>query len=73
MADRLGWTVVATFDDNDLSAYTGKTRPGFEALLDAMKRGDIDAVICWHPDRLRPRNAGSTGNCISADLGKQAH
>lgn len=52
LADRLGWAVVTRYDDNDLSAYNGKTRPGFEALLDGMKRGDFDAVICWHTDRL---------------------
>ncbi|WP_431840838.1 recombinase family protein [Gordonia hongkongensis] len=52
LAERLGWTVAATYDDNDLSAYSGKTRPGFEALLDAIKCGEVDAVVCWHPDRL---------------------
>src|SRR4029077_14044148 len=26
--------------------------PGFEAMLDAMKRSEFDALICWHPDRL---------------------
>ena len=52
LSDRLGWEVVARFDDNDLSAFNGKTRPGFEAMLDAMKRGEFGAIICWHPDRL---------------------
>ncbi|OLT50839.1 serine recombinase [Gordonia sp. CNJ-863] len=52
LAERLGWTVAATYDDNDLSAYSGKTRPGFEALLDAIKRDEVNAVVCWHPDRL---------------------
>lgn len=52
LADRLGWSVIERFDDNDLSAYSGRTRPGFEALLDSLKRGEIDALICWHPDRL---------------------
>lgn len=52
LADRLGWQVAATYDDNDVSAFTGKTRPGFEALLDAMKRGEVDALVCWHADRL---------------------
>jgi site-specific DNA recombinase len=52
LADRLGWEVVARFDDNDISAFNGKHRPGFEALLDAMKTGRIDALICWHTDRL---------------------
>lgn len=52
LADRLSWEVVARFDDNDLSAFNGKSRPGFEALLDAMKTGEFDALICWHTDRL---------------------
>ncbi|HTX93667.1 MAG TPA: recombinase family protein [Mycobacterium sp.] len=38
--------------DNDISAYCGKVRPGFESLLDEMKRGEIDPLICWHTDRL---------------------
>jgi DNA invertase Pin-like site-specific DNA recombinase len=52
LADRLGWEVVARFDDNDLSAYNGKIRPGFEQMLEAMRRGEFGALICWHPDRL---------------------
>ncbi len=52
LAAQLRWQVVARFDDNDMSAFNGKTRPGFEALLDAMKRGEINAVLCWHTDRL---------------------
>jgi DNA invertase Pin-like site-specific DNA recombinase len=55
LARRLKWQVVATYDDNDISAFNGKTRPGFENLLDAIKRGEIDAIICWHPDRLYRR------------------
>ncbi len=52
LADRLGWDVVKRYDDNDISAYSGKTRPGFEAMLTAMRNGEFGAVICWHPDRL---------------------
>jgi site-specific DNA recombinase len=52
LTDRLGWEVVTHFDDNDISAFNGKHRPGFEALLDAMKRREVDALICWHVDRL---------------------
>ena len=57
LADRLGWTVVGRFDDNDLSAMSAATRPGFEALLDAIKRGEVNAVLCWQPDRLYRRVA----------------
>ena len=55
LARRLGWTVsTAPYDDNDLSAMTGKTRPGFEKVVDAIKHGEINAVICGSP-------TGSTG------------
>ncbi|MCF8603267.1 recombinase family protein [Gordonia sp. HY442] len=52
LADRLGWQIAAEFDDNDLSAYSGKRRPGFEKLLGMMEHSEVDAVICWQPDRL---------------------
>jgi hypothetical protein len=52
LADRLGWEVTHRYDDNDLSAYTGHTRPGFEAMLKAMADSEFGAVICWHPDRI---------------------
>jgi site-specific DNA recombinase len=52
LAERLGWEVVARYDDNDISAYNGKHRPGFEQMLDDMNAGQFDALICWHTDRL---------------------
>lgn len=55
LAKRLKWPVIDTYDDNDVSAFSGKTRPGFERLLGDIKTGRVDAVICWHPDRLYRR------------------
>ena len=52
LAERLGWEVVERYDDNDISAYSGKTRPGFESMLAAMEAGEFGALVCWHPDRL---------------------
>jgi DNA invertase Pin-like site-specific DNA recombinase len=52
LAEKIGATVVAHFDDNDISAFNGKTRPGFEDMLDMLKRGQADTIITWHPDRL---------------------
>lgn len=52
LAERLGWTVVRVYSDNDISAYSGKPRPGYKAMLSDIKGGAIDAVIAWHPDRL---------------------
>ncbi len=52
LAASLKWEVVDTFDDNDLSAYRAKRRPRFEDLLEAMKADQVDAVLCYHTDRL---------------------
>ncbi|WP_346923070.1 recombinase family protein [Glutamicibacter creatinolyticus] len=48
LAERLGMTVVHVYSDNDISATSGKVRPGFEAMLDAQPA----AIIAWHQDRL---------------------
>jgi site-specific DNA recombinase len=52
LAEQLGWTIVAIHSDNDLSAYSGKPRPGYLALLADLRAGLADAVVCWHTDRL---------------------
>ncbi len=52
LAERHGWEVVKHYDDNDISAYSGKRRPGFEAMLEAMAAGEFDALLCFHTDRL---------------------
>jgi site-specific DNA recombinase len=51
-ADR-GWTVVEVFCDNDRSAYNPrKTRPKYLAMLEAVKAGEVNVIVAWHPDRL---------------------
>jgi DNA invertase Pin-like site-specific DNA recombinase len=52
-----GWTVIETVTDNDVSASTGKTRPGFERVLDMAARREVQVVVCWHIDRLTRRLA----------------
>jgi DNA invertase Pin-like site-specific DNA recombinase len=52
LAERLGWAVEATYTDNDLSAYSGKPRPGYRDLLADMEAGRIGGVLAWHTDRL---------------------
>jgi DNA invertase Pin-like site-specific DNA recombinase len=52
LAAHLHLKVTEVYVDNDLSAYSGKRRPGFEDMLDAMKNRQFDALICWHTDRL---------------------
>ena len=52
LAESFDWNVVDTFSDNDISAYSGKPRPSYRALLAAVEQGKISAIIAWHTDRL---------------------
>lgn len=55
LAERLGWQVVAVYVDNDISAYSGRRRPEYERMLDAVRAGEVRGVIAWHTDRLHRR------------------
>jgi site-specific DNA recombinase len=57
LAERLGWPVTVVHTDNDISAYSGKRRPGYRALLDDLRAGRVDAVLAWHNDRLHRSSA----------------
>ncbi|MFF2344250.1 recombinase family protein [Pseudarthrobacter sp. NPDC058119] len=52
LAKEHGFTVTEVFSDNDISAYSGKRRPGYQRLLKALASGVVDVVLCWHTDRL---------------------
>lgn len=52
LASRLGWTIVTEHTDNDVSAYSGKPRRGYRALLADIEAKHVDAVLVWHTDRL---------------------
>jgi site-specific DNA recombinase len=52
LATRLGWPVADVYVDNDVSAYSGKPRPAWQQLLAHVESGAVDAVLCWHVDRL---------------------
>ena len=47
-----GWEVAQLFEDNDVSAYSGKPRRGYERMLSAIEEGALDAIVTWHNDRL---------------------
>ncbi|HSE05910.1 MAG TPA: recombinase family protein [Methylomirabilota bacterium] len=55
LAAELGLTVVKVYTDNDLSAYSGKPRPGYQQMLDDLRAGLYGTVIAWHTDRLHRR------------------
>lgn len=51
-ADEIGRPLAATYQDNSISAFTGRERPEYQRLLADVARGRIGAVVIWHADRL---------------------
>ena len=49
---RLGWMVVFVYVDNDVSAFSRKSRPQWQQMLADIYAGRIDAIVCWHVNRL---------------------
>jgi site-specific DNA recombinase len=52
LCDARGWQVVGIYEDNSVSAYSGRTRPAYERLTDDVAAGTVDVVVAWHTDRL---------------------
>lgn len=52
LAARLGLTVTRVYIDNDISAYSGKTRPDYAEMLNGIRDGHITQVLAWHTDRI---------------------
>ncbi|MCI3224333.1 recombinase family protein [Streptomyces sp. NP-1717] len=57
LADRLTtpeilYEIVQVFEDNDLSAYSGKPRKEYIEMFTGLEDGDASVVLAWHTDRL---------------------
>jgi Resolvase, N terminal domain len=53
VAERHGWHVVATYEDAGVSGAKGRDkRPGFDRLMMAVARREIDMMAAWSVDRL---------------------
>ena len=53
VAERSGWTIVRVFEDQGISGAKGRDqRPGFNALLKAIHRREVDIVAAYAVDRL---------------------
>lgn len=53
VAERHGWEIVKTFQDEAISGAKGREhRPGFDALCQAVARKEIDLIAAWSVDRL---------------------
>ena len=55
VSNRPGWGVTRVYADNDVSAVKSSPRPQFEAMLKAVKNGEIDVIVAYHLDRLLRR------------------
>ncbi len=54
-AAALGWVVAGVYEDNDVSASSGKARPAYQRMIRDLEEGRVDAVVVWDLDRLTRR------------------
>src|SRR5215211_4405074 len=52
LAAKLGVGEPEVISDNDLSAYSGRRRPGYEQLKQGIREGRWTTLLVWHVDRL---------------------
>jgi len=53
VAEKAGWTIVRVFEDQAISGAKGRDqRPGYDALLKAIHRREIDICAAYAVDRL---------------------
>jgi site-specific DNA recombinase len=71
LAIKLGLGEPEVLTDNDLSAYSGKRRPGYEQLKEGLRQGRWSALLVWHVDRLC-RNVRDLEDIVDLVNGKVA-
>ena len=52
IAAQRGWEIVAEYTDNDVSAFSGATRQGYDCLMADAEAGRFGQIICWQTSRL---------------------
>ena len=53
LCKKQGFIIVGEHTDNDVSAFSGKHRPGYAAMCQTIEQGHADVVVAWHFDRLQ--------------------
>lgn len=66
LAHERGWTVAEEYVDNDISAYSGKSRPAYHRMVSDIQAGARDAVIVYNLDRLTRARSNSSSSSKSA-------
>src|SRR3989339_1510238 len=62
MAQRDNLNIVDIYKESH-SAKDGGQRPVFNKLIEDIKSGKFNGIVCWHPDRLS-RNAPDLGTVV---------
>ncbi|GAA0985538.1 Resolvase YneB [Nocardioides aquaticus] len=73
IVEREGWSLVEPpFVDNDISAssLSKKPRPQYEAMLDAVRAGQVDVIVAYSNSRLTRRPAQWIELIVLANQGK---
>ena len=52
LAERKGWQLVERYVDDDVSAWSGSTRPEYVRCLDDLAAGTVDGLLVYDLDRL---------------------
>ncbi len=52
LVEQRGWVVVDEYVDNDRSAWSGRERPQYAAMLADLEDRRFDALVTYHQDRL---------------------
>ena len=53
--DARGYHVAKTYTLHDKSASKGEQQEALDEVLDDLRRGEIQVLVCWHSDRLDRR------------------
>ena len=51
LCEAAGLNVLEVVTDNDMSAYSGKPRPGWNHVADLIRSREVDVLVGWAPDR----------------------
>src|SRR5690606_7442327 len=70
LAAARGVDVLEVIEDNDISASSGKRRPGFQRALELIEARIVDTVVIWHTDRLHQPPLDLEALTALADLRK---
>ncbi len=66
--DAEGWT-SRVYEDNDISAYTGKKRPAYEQMMQDLAAGKLQRIVAYRNDRLHrsPRDLEDFIDAVQAN------